>query len=227
MIRFLPPPLLSLMLALFPFSDVFAVEVDVFTGEAVVADQGAGERRRALPRALEHVLQKYGGVRELGEVEGMDVALEGASSIMLTFYYRNVEREQADGSVLNELRLVAKFSPPEVEELARTLGLPLWQADRRPTELEQGRPLEARCAQVAVEGERFEQRAHAALVDAARALADADAGHGDVRRGAQRILHHFEPPLELRQRFVPQLGGHRSHVDDVVGTRPLGLPRGG
>lgn len=135
MIRFLTVPLLSLSLALSPFSDGLAEEVDVFTGEAVVADQGAGERRNALPGALEHVLQKYGGMRELDEVEGIETALEGASSLLLTFYYRNVEREQADGSVQNELRLVAKFSPPEVEEMARTLGLPLWQADRNPLEI--------------------------------------------------------------------------------------------
>jgi hypothetical protein len=37
---------------------------------------------------------------------------------------------QADGSETNELRLVARFAAPAVDEAARALRLPLWQPDR-------------------------------------------------------------------------------------------------
>lgn len=131
MIRFL----LLLSLMLLPVSAAFAVEVDVYTGETVVADQGAREKARGLPLAFEHVLQKYSGVRQFDDYPQVEPALETASSMLVTFYYRNVEQTQADGSSLNELRLVAKFSPPRVDELARSLALPLWQPDRNPLEV--------------------------------------------------------------------------------------------
>ena len=48
MIRFL----LIFSLTLLPLSGASAAAIDVYTGEAVVADQGDGERRQALPRTL-------------------------------------------------------------------------------------------------------------------------------------------------------------------------------
>ena len=125
--------LLSLMLT--PFSGALAVEVDVYTGEAVVADQGRRERDRAVPLAFEHVLQKTSGIRQFDDYPEVQAALKSASSLMVTFYYRNVERMQADGNSLNELRLVARFSAPDVEKLTRTLQLPLWQTSRDPLEI--------------------------------------------------------------------------------------------
>ena len=127
--------LLLLSLMLMPFSGVFAVEVDVYTGETVVADQGRRERDRAVPLAFEHVLQKTSGIRQFDDYPEVQTALESASSLMVTFYYRNVERMQADGNSLDELRLVASFSAPDVEKLARSLQLPLWQTDRDPLEI--------------------------------------------------------------------------------------------
>jgi hypothetical protein len=80
------------------------------------------------------VLQKYSGLRQFDEYPEVSQALENAESILITFYYRNVDLVQADGSTRQELRLLAEFSGPEVEALARSLQLPLWQPDRNPVE---------------------------------------------------------------------------------------------
>ena len=131
MIRFL----LLLTLMLLPLSGSFAAGVDVYMGEAVVQDQGDSERRRALPLALRHALARYSGVAALADDPALDAALERASSILVSYHYRNVQLGQADGSTLEELRLAAKFSPGDVEDLARTLDLPYWQPDRNPLEV--------------------------------------------------------------------------------------------
>ena len=127
--------LLCCLLALLPYASASAVEVDVYTGQAVVADQSAAERRAALPAALGHALLKLSGVRTLDDYPQAAAALKGAAAILVTSYYRNVEIPMADGSLQNELRLNARFSPAAVDELARSPGLPLWQPDRKPTEI--------------------------------------------------------------------------------------------
>lgn len=108
---------------------------DPYTGEAPVVDQSASERRRALPLALEQVLQKLSGLRYFDDFPLIGPALEGASGMLLSYHYRNLEYVLADGSQASELRLVARFSPPEVDEMARALQLPLWQPDRPPLTL--------------------------------------------------------------------------------------------
>ncbi len=131
MIRFL----LLFCLVAAPFSSALAVEVDVYTGETPVTGQSSGERREALPRALANALQKHSGLRSLDEVPEAGPSLELASSLLVTFFYRNAERTLPDGATAEELRLVAKFSPNEVDELARSLQLPLWPALRNPLEV--------------------------------------------------------------------------------------------
>ena len=87
-----------------------AADIDVYTGEAVVASQDAAERRRALPMALEYVFQKYSGLGSFEDRPGVEAALRTASSIVLSFHYRDGESTRSDGSKVNELRLVASFS---------------------------------------------------------------------------------------------------------------------
>lgn len=114
-------------------ADIHAQEL--YSGEAPVADQSTGERRRALPLALEQVLQKLSGLRYFDDYPLIGPALDRAPSILLSYYYRNLEYPLADGSQASELRLVARFSKPEVDEMARALQLPLWQPDRPPLTL--------------------------------------------------------------------------------------------
>lgn len=128
---------MSLLLWLFamPFSVLHAVEVDVYAGEALVADQSPGERDRAMPRALLNALQKHSGLRDFSAVPGLDQALTVAPSIVVSYYYDTVELPRADGSLEQELRLRASFAGPRVDELARSLQLPLWRADRQALEV--------------------------------------------------------------------------------------------
>ena len=131
MIRFLLP----LLLALLPFGSGLCAPVGVYTGFADVADQGDGERRRALPLALDHVLRKYSGLRNLDEYPDSAEALEVAPQILVTFYYDSEDRQRADGSIEKVQRLVAKFAPERVDELAKSMQLPLWQSERDPLEV--------------------------------------------------------------------------------------------
>ncbi|MEE4217374.1 MAG: DUF2066 domain-containing protein [Xanthomonadales bacterium] len=156
--------LLLLSLLLSPLCAAHAVEVDVYTGEAAVADQGAREKARGLPLALKDVLQKYSGISQFDDYPQLEAALETASSMLVTFYYRNVERALADGSSLNELRLVAKFSPARIDELARSLALPLWQSDRNPLEVwvvvDNGRQRQVMTVEIAYVQESIDAMAH-------------------------------------------------------------------
>jgi hypothetical protein len=106
--------------------------LDLYAGESVVADQGAAERARALPLALEQVLGKLSGLSQFEDRPLVEPALERAPSIVLSYFYRNVALPRADGEEAFELRLVARFAQPEVDELARALQLPLWRPERPP-----------------------------------------------------------------------------------------------
>lgn len=126
---------LLLALSLSPAGATDSRAQDLYSGEVPVADQSAGERRRALPLALEQVLQKLSGLRYFDDYPLIGPALDRAPGILLSYHYRNLEYSLADGSLANELRLVARFSAPDVDEMARALQLPLWQPDRPPLTL--------------------------------------------------------------------------------------------
>ncbi|MBT8063896.1 MAG: DUF2066 domain-containing protein [Xanthomonadales bacterium] len=126
--------LLLLFLILLPAERAFPVTPDLYTGEAAVADQGEAERRSALPKALEQVLSRQSGLRGFEDFPVVEPALQRASSIVLSFHYRSVEILGADGSSEEETRLVARFSAREVDELMRSLQLPLWRPERNPVE---------------------------------------------------------------------------------------------
>jgi hypothetical protein len=105
---------------------------DLYVGEAAVADQGGAERERALPLALENVLQKLSGLRQFDDFPLVYPALERAPDMLLSYHYSKAELTLADGSEVEELRLVAHFAESAVDEMARALQLPLWQPQRRP-----------------------------------------------------------------------------------------------
>lgn len=126
---------LMLSLVLVPPRVVGAAGAELYTGEVPVADQGAAERDRAVPLALEQVLQKLSGLRQFEDYPLVQPALERAPALLLSYHYRNAEYLLADGSGESQLRLVARFSEPAVDEMARALQLPLWQPDRPPLTL--------------------------------------------------------------------------------------------
>jgi len=105
---------------------------DLYVGEATVVDQGSAERERALPLALVNVLQKLSGLREFDDYPLLYPALERAPDMLLSYWYSKANLTLADGSEVEELRLVARFAESAVDEMARALQLPLWQPQRRP-----------------------------------------------------------------------------------------------
>lgn len=123
-----------LLFILLPTAPLKAAAPELYVGEAAVSDQGGAERRKALPGALTHVLQKVTGLRTFDEYPDVAAAVSGAASMVLSFHYRNDEVLMTDGSSLTETRLVARFAGSEVDELARSLGLPLWRPERLPLE---------------------------------------------------------------------------------------------
>jgi len=127
--------LLISLLAWLSITAIQATPIDIYTGEATVESKDAGERRRALPKALKNVLQKFSGLRSFEDYPQVEPALGLASSILVSFHYRNVETVFADGSEGDELRLVAKFSENSIDELALSLQLPLWQTERATTDI--------------------------------------------------------------------------------------------
>jgi len=127
--------LLILLLACIPFSSSQAATIDIYKGEAVVESKDAGVRKQALPLALKHVLLKFSGLQSFEDYPLVEPALGSASSILMSFYYRNVTVVLADGGEVDELRLVAEFSNEKVDEMIRSLQLPLWPAERDPVDL--------------------------------------------------------------------------------------------
>ena len=127
--------LLISLLAWLSITAIQATTIDIYTGEATVESKDAGERRRALPKALKNVLQKFSGLRSFEDYPQVEPALGLASSILVSFHYRNVETVFADGSEGDELRLVAKFSENSIDELGLSLQLPLWQTERATTDI--------------------------------------------------------------------------------------------
>jgi hypothetical protein len=124
--------LLLVILILAPLACRADALADLYVGEAPVADQGGAERQRALPLALENVLQKLSGLRSFDDYALLNPALEQAPDLLLSYHYENAEMTLADGSETEELRLVARFAESAVDEMARALQLPLWQPQRQP-----------------------------------------------------------------------------------------------
>lgn len=123
-----------LMLILVP-APASAAPEDLYTGEVAVTSQQASERKQVLPQALLQVLQKLSGLRDFAEYPMLNESLRTADSLVVSFYYRNEQQLLADGSTQTELKLVAKFSEPAVDELVQSLALPLWQTERGFTEI--------------------------------------------------------------------------------------------
>lgn len=103
---------------------------DLYSGEVAVASQREEDRTEAIPEALIRVLQKLSGQREMPISPPLEQALNNAERLLVSFRYKNIERTGPDGSLRNELRLVARFMQLEIDRVVREIGLPRWQTDR-------------------------------------------------------------------------------------------------
>lgn len=102
----------------------------LYEGEVVVASQNEADRNQAIPTALIQVLQKLSGQREIPSSEALDAARKNAARFLRSYRYTKVSLSQADGSVKEELRLVAQFIPPEVDRIVQQTGLQRWRQER-------------------------------------------------------------------------------------------------
>lgn len=135
MIDFMRILLVALLMILWPLASSQAAEADLYTGEVVVESQRLSDRNKALPLALLQVLQKLSGLRHFDKHPLVEESLEAAPSMLVSFHYRNDERVLTDGEAIDELRLVARFSEQDVNELTRSLQLPLWRPEREATQI--------------------------------------------------------------------------------------------
>ena len=115
-----------------PSSMLYAATVNLYSGAVPVADQSQSEQERAMPPALEQVLQKLTGLRDFSEFPGVESAMQDARSMVISFYYDNKEMTLPDGSLQQELRFVANFSHTSVDGLIQAARLPIWNPERRP-----------------------------------------------------------------------------------------------
>jgi hypothetical protein len=114
-------------------ANVLAVTpADLYLGEVSVADQSALEQKRAMPSAMEQVLQKLTGLRHFEEYPELHDALSTARAKAITFYYHNRSLTQPDGSEVEDLRFIVHFSKPAMDQLMLDLQLPIWKPERRP-----------------------------------------------------------------------------------------------
>lgn len=127
--------LFCLLLPIAAAASVQAAVSELYVAEVPIAGQGAGERRRALPKALEQVLIKLSGIRNFDQYPQVNSSLKNASSILVSFHYTTVETVLPDGSEAEEMKLVVQFSADRVDELMRALQLPRWKTERPPAEL--------------------------------------------------------------------------------------------
>lgn len=126
--------LLIIILLYLPASQALA-DTDLYSGETVVSGQGQADRDAALPDALIQVLQKLSGQRELPASPVLDEALGNAGRILRSYRYTRVDLTLADGSIAEELRLVANFMQPEVDRIVQQVGLPRWRQERPAVQL--------------------------------------------------------------------------------------------
>jgi len=110
-------------------------ESNLYSAEVVVASQGEEDRNEVVPGALIQVLQKLSGQREIPISPALDEALDNADRMLRSFRYKNVERAGPDGSIEQEIRLVASFMRPEIDRVVQQVGLPRWQQERPPVQI--------------------------------------------------------------------------------------------
>jgi len=107
-----------------------AAAINLYSGEVVVPSQTEADRNRAIPEAFIQILEKLSGQREIPASPALDDASKNAARLMRSYRYKKVDITSADGTVTEELRLVAQFMQPEIDSVIQQIGLPRWQQER-------------------------------------------------------------------------------------------------
>ncbi len=108
-----------------------ACAAGLYEADVPVASQENSERDAGIRRALQSVLVKVSGSRQVLENPQLADAVSGAPGRVLQFYFRSVPLPPDDtGAVSTELRLFASFQPATIDELLRRTGEPRLSANR-------------------------------------------------------------------------------------------------
>lgn len=128
------------LFALFVPVPTQAQALDLYSGSVPVQDQSQSAREAAFPLALEQVLGKLSGLRNLEAYPDVAPAVQSARTLVVSFHYRQGESEAPQrGAFAAEsderpaaTHLVARFSQDGVDALIRDLRLPRWPPARAP-----------------------------------------------------------------------------------------------
>jgi len=124
--------LLPVFALLLPLESLRAAPLNLYLGAVPVENQSASERSRAMPLALIQVLQKLTGLQDLSGYPDLEASVQDAQNMAITFYYDQKVTVLPDGSPGEQLRMMADFSPPEVDRLIQAMQLPIWKPERQP-----------------------------------------------------------------------------------------------
>ncbi|MFD0739367.1 DUF2066 domain-containing protein [Lysobacter koreensis] len=102
----------------------------VYSAEIQVNGQGEAQRNTAFARGLAQVLAKLSGDRAAAGRPGVGQELRRARDYVDGYDYRQDEGVSASGAPSFKTTLVIRYDADEVNELASTLGLPLWPQPR-------------------------------------------------------------------------------------------------
>ena len=127
--------LLLVIVTLYLSATQAVAEINLYTGEVVVASQSEADRNTAVPLALIQVLQKLSGQRDIASTPELEEALNNANRLLLSYRYAKVEHTAADGTATQELRLVAQFVQSEVDRIFQKIGMPRWRQERPEVQL--------------------------------------------------------------------------------------------
>lgn len=102
----------------------------LYAVEVSVNGQGEAQRNTAFARGLAQVLGKLSGDRAAAGRPGVGQELRRAKDYVASYDYRQDEGVSASGAPSFNTTLVIRFDADEVDELASTLGLPIWPQPR-------------------------------------------------------------------------------------------------
>ncbi|MAZ45721.1 MAG: hypothetical protein CMD74_03320 [Gammaproteobacteria bacterium] len=112
------------------FSPVIAEPVDwLYEVEVRVPDQTVNSRTIAEKKALNELLTRLSGLRDIPSVSAIDSALLRPDRYYRAFYY-TTGTSKSGGEGLPETSLKVEFDPGIVLDLLKSADLPIWRADR-------------------------------------------------------------------------------------------------
>ncbi len=124
-----PLNLLALILLALVLMAPAAMARDLYTGEAVLAEDGRIDNQ-ALLRALDEVLVRLTGEVERSPVESLGLGSADVNNLIQTRHTVRRERLEEDGETVQELRARVEFDETAINQLLREQRIPRWGRER-------------------------------------------------------------------------------------------------